>query len=113
MEEEWIVSRSKLREVWLEHLDWSHRKMGEEVGRSKSWVKKWLPRLRSAPLEDREVLNGERARKRPPLKLAAEVVEKIIHLRDHLPSLLGRTPGPLPILYYLQQDQTLKERGVR
>jgi hypothetical protein len=38
MEEERIVSRSKLREVWLEHPEWSHQKMGDEVGRSKFWM---------------------------------------------------------------------------
>jgi hypothetical protein len=36
MEEEWLVSRSKLRELWLEHPDWSRQKMAEAVGRSKS-----------------------------------------------------------------------------
>ncbi len=67
MEEEWIVSRSKLREVWLEHSEWSRQKMADAVGRSKSWVKKWVQRIRSAPLEDCEVLNGRsRAWKRPP-----------------------------------------------
>ena len=67
MEEEWIVNRSKLREVWLEHPEWRHQKMADEIGHSKSWVKKWLQRIRSAPLEDREILNGQScARKRPP-----------------------------------------------
>jgi len=102
MEEEWIVDRSKLREVWLEHPEWSRQKLAEAVGRSKAWVKKWLRRLRSVPLEDREVLNGKsRARKHPPPSVAAEVVDKILDIRDHPPRPLGRTPGPLTILYYL------------
>jgi hypothetical protein len=29
-EEEWVVSRSKLREVWLEHPEWSHQEMADE-----------------------------------------------------------------------------------
>lgn len=114
MEEEWIVDRSKLREVWLEHPEWSHREMAEAVGRSKSWVKKWLRRIRSVALEDREILNGQsRARKRPPPRLAPEIVNKILDLRDHPPQQLGRTPGPLTILYYLSKDQTLKDAGAR
>lgn len=115
MEEEWLVSRSKLREVWLEHPEWSRQKLAEAVGRSKSWVKKWLRRIRSATLEDREILNGRsRARKQLPLKLAPEVVNKILSIRDHPPQQLGRTPGPLTILYYLNNDQTfLKDTGVR
>jgi len=35
MEEQWIVDRSRLREVWLEHPDWSKRTLAEAVGRSK------------------------------------------------------------------------------
>jgi hypothetical protein len=114
LEEEWIVDRCKLREVWLEQPEWSRREMAETVGRSKSWVKKWLRRIRNAPLEDREILNGQsRARKRPPLRLALEVVNKILSIRDHPPQPLGRTPGPLTILYYLNKDQTLKDTGAR
>lgn len=51
MEEEWVVSRSKLREVWVEHPEWSHKKMADEVGRSKSWVKKWIKHIRGALLK--------------------------------------------------------------
>ena len=110
MEEEWIVNRSKLREVWLDHPEWSRQKMADEIGHSKSWVKKWIQRIRSAPLEDREILNGQsRARKRPPPRFPSELVEKILDIRDHPPGQLKRTPGPLTILYYLNQDQALKD----
>ncbi len=88
--------------------------MADEVGRSKSWVKKWIRRIRSAALEDQKVLYGHsRARKRPPPTVAAEVVSKILDIRDHPPSQLGRTPGPLTILYYLRQDQSNQEAGAR
>jgi hypothetical protein len=114
MEEEWLVSRSKLRGVWLEHPEWSRQKMADVVGRSKSWVKKWLRRIHSAPLEDQEILNGRsRVRKRLPPRLAPVVVNKILSIRDHPPQQLGRTPGPLTILYYLNKDQTLKDTGAR
>jgi hypothetical protein len=52
MEEQWIVDRGKLREVWLDHPEWSKNQLVEAVGRSKAWMKKWLKRIRSCPLED-------------------------------------------------------------
>lgn len=109
MEEQYYVDRSQLRELWLEHPEWSKRKLAERIGRSKSWVKKWLHRIRSATLEDQEILNGQsRARKHPSAKIAQEVVERILDLRDQPPENLKRTPGPLTILHYLKQDETLK-----
>ena len=39
----------------MDHPEWSRQKMADEIGHSKSWVKKWLKRIRSAPLEDREI----------------------------------------------------------
>jgi len=114
MEEEWIVDRSKLREVWLEHPDWSRQKMAKAVGRSKAWVKKWLRRIRTAALEDREVLHGHsRLPKKLPPPIPVAVVDKVLEIRDHPPQQLGRIPGPLTILYYLKQDQSLIERGLR
>jgi len=113
MEEQWLVDRCKLREVWLEHPEWSKQALAKAVGRSKSWVKKWLHRIRSTTLEDREVLNGQaRARKRPPPGVAPAVVNRILDIRDHPPQRLGRIPGPLTILYYLKQDQDLTRAGL-
>ena len=114
MEEEWVVNRSKLREMWVEHPEWSRQKMAGEVGCSKSWVKKWLRRIRSASLESQEVLRGKsRIRKHLPPPLEPKIVEKILEIRDHPPHQLGRTPGPLAILYYLNQDSLLKEAGCK
>jgi hypothetical protein len=113
MEEQWMVDRRKLREVWLEHPEWSKRDLAQAVGHSKSWVKKWLKRIRGSPLEDRAVLNGySRARKRPPPQVAPEVVNRILEIRDNPPPRLGRVPGPLTILYYLKQDEHLAQAGV-
>jgi transposase InsO family protein len=112
MEEQWVVDRCQLRAVWLEHPEWSKRVLAEALGRSKSWVKKWMKRIRNSPLEDREILNGQsRVRKRPPPGVAPAVVSRILDLRDHPPHKLGRTPGPLTILYYLKQDKRLREAG--
>jgi hypothetical protein len=112
MEEQWVVYRCKLKEVWLEHPEWSRRVLAEAVGRSKAWVKKWLHRIRSTTPEDQEVLNGHsHVRKRPPARVAPEVVNRILKIRDGSPLKLGRTPGPLTILYYLNRDPTLTNAG--
>jgi hypothetical protein len=112
MEEQWIVDRCQLRAAWFEHPEWSHRALAEAVGRSKAWVKKWLPRIRGTTLEDREVMQSHsRARKRPPAKVVPAIVNRILEIRDSPPQRLGRTPGPLTILYYLKQDQTLTPTG--
>lgn len=114
MEEQWVVDRCKLRAVWLEHPEWSKRQLAEKVGRSKAWVKKWLTRIRSCPLEDQEVIRGQsHARKRPPPAWPKTVVDRILEIRDDPPKKLGRTPGPRTILYYLNKDADLKESGVR
>jgi hypothetical protein len=112
MEEQWIVDRCRLRAVWLEHPEWSKRQLAEAIGHSKSWVKKWLKRIRNRPLEDRDVLQGySRARKRPPPGTVPEVVTRILELRDDPPPKLGRVPGPVTILYYLRKDKSLTEAG--
>lgn len=67
MEEQWVVDRSRLREEWLEHPEWSKRELAKATGHSTAWVKKWLKRIRSSPLEDQQVLQGQsHARTHPP-----------------------------------------------
>lgn len=76
--------------------------MADEVGRSKSWVKRWLKRIHGTPLEGHEVLQGKsRIPKHLPPPMDTKIVEKILEIRDHPPQQLGRTPGPLTILYYV------------
>ena len=80
------------------------------------WARKWLPRIRQAPLEDREVLNGHSRvpHKLPPsITEEVEVVNKILDIRDHPPQQLGRVPGPLTIMYYLSKEQSLVEKGAK
>jgi len=112
MEEQWLADRNGLRAMWLEHPEWSKQKLAAASGHSKSWVKKWMRRIRSRPLEDQQVLQAySRARKRPPPQIAAEVVDRILAIRDDPPPKLGRVPGPVTILYYLQKDPMLQELG--
>jgi len=114
MEEQYFVDRCTLRCLRKEHPDWSQRKLAQTVGRSRTWVKKWLRRMRGADPEDKSVLESKsRARKHPPPKIKPEVIERILEIRDEPPGNLRRTPGPRTILYYLHRDESLKEQGHR
>lgn len=112
MEEQWYVDRCTLRKLRQEHPEWSQKKLAQEIGRSKSWVKKWLRRIREAGSEDEDVLRGlSRARKNPSPGIEPEVIERILSIRDEPPENLQRTPGPQAILYYLHRDEALKKKG--
>ncbi|MBK8421256.1 hypothetical protein [Candidatus Villigracilis saccharophilus] len=113
MEEEWIVDRSKLRGYGL-NTQIGVGKNCKRVGRSEAWVRKWLKRIRQAPLEDREVLIGRsRVPHKLPPSIPEEVVNKILDIRDHPPQQLGRIPGPLTIMYYLSKEQSLIDKGAK
>jgi transposase InsO family protein len=77
----------------------------------KGWVKKWLKRFREeqaagVPLTD--ILPGHsRARKHPPVKTPALVVEQVLAIRDQPPEGLRRVPGQQAIRYYLERDGAL------
>ncbi len=76
-------------------------------------MKKWLKRIRRCPLEDQQVLQSQsRVRKRPPPAWPEIVAKQILAIRDDPPEKLGRTPGPRTILYYLLQDQSLRQAGI-
>jgi transposase InsO family protein len=113
MEEQWLIDRTRLRQLMAEHPDWTKRQLAEEVGRSSSWVKKWRRRFGEADPDDDSVLYGlSRARHNPPPSITQEVVERILEIRDHPPENLSRTPGPKTILYYLHRDEQLKASGL-
>src|SRR5512135_3767453 len=56
MEVEWIADRAALRSLAKPHPEWTQRELADAVGRSLSWIKKWLKRLREAPPDDLHVL---------------------------------------------------------
>ena len=56
MEVEWIAERATHRSLAREHPEWTQQDRASAVGRSLSWAKKWLKRLREVPLEDLQVL---------------------------------------------------------
>ena len=50
MEALWFAQRAALRCLSRQHPDWSQEELAAEIGRSRSWVAKWLARF-SAPKE--------------------------------------------------------------
>jgi len=76
-------------------------------------VRKW--RRRIAQLPDDAILYGHsRARKTPSHQKTSQIVEaRILELRRELTAQLGRIAGQRTILFYLHEDETLKQEGVR
>ena len=108
MEEHYYADRVRLRQLLQRQEQMTTVELMAETGRSRSWVKKWRQRLREAPVHDEAVLHSQSRvphRRRPAV--AAEVVARILAIRDTPPGHLQRTPGPKTILYYLQQDTAL------
>lgn len=113
MEEQWVIDRARLRELMNEHPDYSHSELAKEVKRSKSWVKKWRKRLSGTKLGDDQVLHRRKncAQRRKRCQ-SAEVIERVLAIRDKPPENLQRTPGPRTILYYLAKDEALKGKPI-
>jgi transposase InsO family protein len=113
METDWILDRSHLWQLHLEHPDWGAKRLSRFTERSLTWVKKWLRRLRGADPDDESVLHSRsRARKTSPKKVCQTVIDRILAIRDEPPGNLRRTPGPKTILYYLGQDEELQQQNV-
>ncbi len=106
MEVEWIADRATLRSLAHEHPEWTQQDFADALGRSLSWVKKWLKRLREAPPDDLQVLLSQsRAHHTPYPQVHPRIIQRIVEIREHPPENLQRTPGPRAILYYLHRDQ--------
>jgi transposase InsO family protein len=113
MEAQWLADRTTLRTLLRTQPRWTWRDLAEAIGRSLSWVKKWIKRLRTAAPDDPALLQSRsRARKQPPTPISQVVVERILAIRDAPPGSLRRVPGPRTIRYYLEQDQELRAQGV-
>ena len=105
MEAQSVADRYRLRTLLVSRPDWRLQDLADAIGRSLSWVKKWVKRLREVPSDDDSVLaSHSRARKCPPPRLSQIVIDRILAIRDDPPQGLGRVPGPKAILYYLQQE---------
>jgi hypothetical protein len=81
------------------HPDWTQEELATCLGRSRSWVKKWLGRLDQAAPDDLLVLHSRsRARHTPPPAMPPALIERILAIRDAPPEQLQRVPGPRAIL---------------
>jgi hypothetical protein len=116
LEAELIVKRATLRWLAQRHPQWTHQELATVLQMSRSWVSKWLYRLRQADQEAVMALHSRsRARHTPPASIASQlvVVQRILEIRTAPPENLQRVPGPEAILYYLHRDPSLKDTGVR
>lgn len=105
MEAELFAERAALRCLARQHPDWTQAELAATLGRSRSWVAKWLTCLSVAAPNDVTVLHSRScARHTPPLSTSQAAVERILAIRDDPPDHLRRVPGPKAILYYLPRD---------
>ena len=115
LEADLIAKRATLRWLAQRHPYWTHQELATALGMSRSWVSKWLHRLRQANPRDVMALHARsRARHTPPASIASQpaVVQRILEIRVAPPENLHRVPGPEAILYYLHRDPSLKDAGV-
>lgn len=113
MESEWFAQRAMLRWLSRQHPQWSQEDLAVSIGRSRSWVAKWLARIKVAAPEDLAVLHARsRARHTPPPSTPQVVVDRILAIRDDPPEQLRRVPGPRAILSYLPRDSQAQALGV-
>ncbi len=111
-----IAKRAALRWLAERHPHWIHQELADALGMSRSWVSKWLHRLRQADSRDVMALHSRsRARHTPPASIASQqaVVQRILEIRTDPPENLQRVPGPEAILYYLHRDLALQSADVR
>jgi transposase InsO family protein len=112
LESVWEQDRIRLYQEWKAHPDWSNMKLAQTLGRSLSWVKKWLKRVRDIDNPRlQHFQSASRAPKTRPKTLARTVWDAILDYRDHLGEQYGRVVGPKTILYHLHQDKILKASG--
>lgn len=112
MEAQWIADRAALRCLARQHPDWTHEELAVCIGRSRSFVKKWLKRFREVPPDDLAVLHSRScARKTPPPTIHPRIIQRIVEMRESPPEHLQRVPGPKALLYYLPRDAELQALG--
>src|SRR6266699_7309953 len=111
-----IAKRAALRWLVERHPQWTQQELAAALRMSRSWVSKWLQRLRQADPHDVMALHSRsRARHTPPASIASQpaVVQRILEIRATPPENLRRVPGPEAILYYLHRDPALTQTNVR
>lgn len=111
-EAELVAKRSALRWLVQQHPEWTYQDLADALDLSRSWITKWLQRLRQAdPADLLALYSRSRARHSSPASIASQpaVVQRILEIRAVPPENLQRVPGPETILYSLQRDPALKQ----
>ena len=111
-----IAKRATVRWLAKLHPEWTHQDLADALDMSRSWVSKWIQRLRQADPDDVMAWHSRsRARHTPPVSIASQpaVVQRILEIRSDPPENLQRVPGPEAILYYIHRDPALQRAGVR
>lgn len=105
MEATWFAQRTALFCLSRAHPDWTYAELAATVGRSESWTKKWLARLKHATATDLTLFQSRsHARHTPSPSTPQPIVERILALRDDPPNHLRRVPGQRTLLYCLHRD---------
>jgi Integrase core domain len=105
MEADLVAQRCALFCLSRRHPEWTYAELAAHVGRSESWVNKWLARLKHATTPDLMLFQSRsHVRHTPPPSTPQPVVERILALRDEPPAHLRRVPGPRTLLALLHRD---------
>jgi transposase InsO family protein len=113
MEADLVAQRAALFCLSRQHPEWTYPDLAAAVGRSESWVKKWLARLKHTTTADlMRFQSRSHARHTPSPSTPQPVVERILSIRDDPPNHLRRVPGPRTIVYFLHQDPEALALGV-
>ena len=105
MEADLVAQRCALFCLSRRHPEWTYAELAAHVGRSESWVNKWLARLKHVTTPDLMLFQSRsHARHTPSPSIPQPVVERMLALRDEPPDHLRRVPGPHTILALFQRD---------
>ena len=105
-EAELIAKRATLRWLVQQHPEWTQQDLADALKMSRSWISKWLRRLRQAdPANVMALHSRSRARHTPPFSIASQpaVVQRILQMREAPPENLQRVPGPEALLYFVHR----------
>ncbi|MBZ0282862.1 MAG: integrase core domain-containing protein [Anaerolineae bacterium] len=113
MESEWELDRIRLHQLRSAHPSWTQTQLAQALGRSLSWVKKWLKRFREVGQPSLAMFQSHsRAPVHRPRQVVEAVRDAILSLRDELKSLYGRVVGAKTILYHLHHDPVLQQEAL-
>jgi hypothetical protein len=105
MEADLVAQRCALFCLSRRHPEWTYGELAATVGRSESWVNKWLARFKQATSTNLSLFQSRsHACHTPSPTTPRPVVERILALRDEPPDHLRRVPGPRTLLAFLHRD---------